>query len=160
MGRIVGVWRGDEDMSGEMEKNKKSFQHAYQLDVYQRLFRLSKVVILKVIPRLPPEERYDLCDQLRRASKASAAILSEGFPKRFQARHWDKYITDAIGECEEMITHLLHTKELYPNYVNAESVQKLINEYEHAIGQLQALSKAWKKINRPHHHKSSYPHNT
>lgn len=141
-------------------KNKKSFQHAYQLDVYQRLFRLSKVVILKVIPKLPQEERYDLCDQLRRASKAAVAILSEGFPKRFQIRHWDKYITDAIGECEEMITHLMHVKELYLDYVNPDSTQKLISEYEHAIGQLQALSKAWKNINRKKftttHH--TYPH--
>ena len=131
-----------------MEGNKKSFNHAYELDVYKRMFGLSKVVIKKVIPRLPQEEKYDLADQMRRASKAAVAILSEGFPKRFQQRHWDKYITDSLGECEEMITHLIYVKDVYTECANPNSIQILINEYKHAINQLHALSKAWKKINR------------
>ena len=131
-----------------MHENKKGFKYAYELDVYKRLFGLSKVIIKKLIPKLPQEEKYDLGDQMRRASKAATAILSEGFPKRFQSKYWDKYIIDALGECEEMITHLLYTQELYPKNVNSESVKVLINEYKYAINQLHALSKAWKNIKR------------
>ncbi len=43
-----------------MEGDKKFIKYFYDLDVYQRLFSLSKVVIKKVIPRLPIEEKYDL----------------------------------------------------------------------------------------------------
>jgi four helix bundle protein len=127
-------------------EGKNHFKYAYELDVYKRLFSLSIVVITKVIPKLPNEEKYDLCDQMKRSSKAATAILSEGFPKRFQKYNWEKYITDTLGECEEMITHLLYVRELYKNKINPDSVSVLIEEYKHAICQLHALSKTWKHI--------------
>ena len=131
-----------------MEGKKIYIKNFYDLNVYQRLFKLSKVVIIKVIPKLPPEEKYDLIDQARRACKAGPAILAEGFPKRFQVKHWQKYIIDAIGECTEMIHHLSCIKEFYPKYVNSKSVQCLIDEYEIAVKQLYALNKSWKDYHK------------
>jgi len=127
-----------------MEDGTQYIKYFQDLDVYQRLFRLSKVVIAKVIPKLPSEEKYDLAQQMRRASKASTAMIAEGFPKRFQKRHWDKYLTDALGECEEMVNHLLYVRDLYDEYIRPDSIQKLINEYQYAINQLHALNKSWK----------------
>jgi|SaaInlStandDraft_7_1057024.scaffolds.fasta_scaffold355062_1 four helix bundle protein len=131
-----------------MKEDKKYIKHAYDLDVYQRMFRVSKVIIKKVIPKLPQNEKYDLVDQMRRASKAAVAILSEGFPKRFQQRHRDKYITDSLGECEEMITHLMYVRDVYSEYVIPESTQILIDEYERSMSQLNSLSKSWKQYHK------------
>lgn len=123
--------------------NKSYVKNFWELNVYQRLHRLAKVVLIKVIPKMPREERFDLSDQMRRASKAAGAMLSEGFAKRFQTKHWRKYITDSVGECNEMINHLFIVKDVYYNYVKPDSVQILIDEYNICIRQLLALSKSW-----------------
>jgi four helix bundle protein len=61
-------------------KTIKSFT---DLRVYQNLYRAMIVVLIKIIPTLPKEERYDLVDQMRRCCKASPALLAEGFAKRY-----------------------------------------------------------------------------
>ncbi len=131
-----------------MGGNKKYIQRANELNVYKRLFGLCKVIITKVIPQLPKEERYDLGDQMRRASKSAVAQLAEAYPKRFQIRQWNRYITDILGECEEMETHLQMVKQFYPTYVNPESIQLLIHEYDIAIKQLHKLGKSWRDYHR------------
>lgn len=125
------------------DKNKKYINSFSDLDVYQRLSRLRKVVLIKIIVKLPKEERYDLIDQMRRACKAACAILAEGFAKRFQINHWKKYLTDVIGECNEMIDHLTVVQDIYSEYVNKDSIQIIKNEYEIAIKQLVTLGKSW-----------------
>lgn len=89
----------------EISSNKtiKSYR---DLRIYQNLYKTMVVVLTKIIPKLPKEERYDLADQMRRASKAGPALIAEGFAKRYQKRNWQKYIDDTIGECNEMINHL------------------------------------------------------
>jgi four helix bundle protein len=129
-------------------EDKNYIKRARDLDVHIRLHSLAKIVIKKVIPKLPKEEKYDLADQMRRASKATTAILSEGFPKRFQQKHWDKYIIDSLGECEEMVEHLTYVRDLYHQHINSDSVQILINEYDIAIKQLHALSKSWEQYHK------------
>lgn len=118
----------------------------WQLDVYQRLRILRKVVILKVIPKLPKEEKFDLVDQIRRACKAAGAILAEGFSKRFQKKHWQKYLTDVVGECNEMIDHLLVIQDVYYDYCNKDSIGILIDEYRICIKQLLKLGGVWKNF--------------
>lgn len=126
-----------------MDTDKKYVQNFWELRVYQRLRSLRKVIITKVIIKLPKEEKFDLADQISRACKAACALLAEGFAKRFQIKHWQKYITDSVGECNEMIDHLITIKDVYPNYVKADSVQILIDEYKICVRQLLTLGKSW-----------------
>jgi four helix bundle protein len=130
------------------EGNKSYVKNFWELDVYQRLHSLRKVIILKVVPRVPAHEKYDLGDQMKRASKATCAILSEGFAKRFQPKHWQKYITDSVGECQEMIDHLIVIRDIYTESMNIDSVKRLISEYDIAIRQLLALNKSWGKYHK------------
>ena len=123
---------------------KKYITQVEELEVYNRLRLLAIIIIKKVIPKLPKEEKYDLADQMRRASKAATAILAEGFAKRYQKKHWDKYIIDVLGECEEMLDHLKYVQDLYGELINKKSVQRLIDEYQYAINQLHLLSKSWR----------------
>lgn len=52
-----------------MTKNEsiKSFQ---DLKIYQNLYKAMILILTKVITCLPKEEKFDLIDQMRRASKA------------------------------------------------------------------------------------------
>jgi len=134
-----------------MEGQKRYIQNFWDLDVYQRLSRLRKVILIKVIPKLPREERFDLANQMRRACKAACALLSEGFAKRFQIKHWQKYLTDTVGECNEMIDHLTVVKEVYGAHLRQNSIEILIHEYKVCVKQLLALGKSWSRYhnNKP-----------
>ena len=55
---------------------------------------------------------------MSRACKGACAILAEGFAKRFQIKHWQKYLTDSVGECDEMIDHLIVFQDVYFEYLN------------------------------------------
>lgn len=113
------------------------------LEVYQTLFALMTVVMTKVIPKLPKEERFDTIDQLRRACKAPLALIAEGFAKRYQKRQWSKYLDDAIGECYEMMNHLAVVKAVYSQYCPSDSCQKLIDQYEVCCKRLTKLKQSW-----------------
>jgi len=89
----------------ENSNNYKTIKSFRDLVVYQNLYKDMILVHTQIIPSLPKEEKFDLAPQMRRASKASPALIVEGFAKRYQKRQWQKYITDAIGECNEMIHH-------------------------------------------------------
>src|SRR3972149_2146522 len=104
-------------MALEKETNKtiKSFK---DLRVYQNLYKAMMIVLTQIIPKLPPEEKFDLKDQMRRASKAAPALIAEGFAKRYQKRNWSRYIDDTIGECNEMIHHLTVCIDIYSKYVD------------------------------------------
>ncbi|OGY90951.1 MAG: hypothetical protein A3H70_03645 [Candidatus Komeilibacteria bacterium RIFCSPLOWO2_02_FULL_48_11] len=114
------------------------------LDVYQNLFRLMTVIITKVIIKLPKEEKFDLVSQMRRASKACPALLAEGFAKRYQKKHWSKYLDDCLGECNEMIHHLEAIIALYSQYYQSkQSLEMLIDQYDKCSRQLTKLKQSW-----------------
>ncbi len=103
-----------------------------------------KKVNLIIVPRLPKEELYDLVSQLRRASKAPIAIIAEGYSKRHHKRSWLKYISDAIGECNEMMVHLSVCRDIYSKHVDAAICDNLIKVYDLSGKQLYCLGKKWK----------------
>lgn len=65
----------------EKRKPIKTFR---DLIVYQNLYKAMKIVLTKIIPRLPKEEKYNLVDQMRRCCQAAPALIAEGFAKRYQ----------------------------------------------------------------------------
>lgn len=126
-----------------METKIKSYT---DLDVYQRSYRLSVIVCTKVVPKLPKEEKFDLADQLRRSSKAIPRLIAEGFGKRHQKKGYQKYLDDAISENNETIVSLCHVRDIYFDYVNPQSTQKLIDEYEIVGKQSFRLKQTWDKF--------------
>lgn len=101
-------------------------------------------VHLQIIPSLPKDEKFDLVDQMRRASKAAPALIAEGFAKRYQIKYWSKYINDTIGECNEMIHHLSVCKDIYNNAINVKTCDELINLYTISCKQLTKLGQSWR----------------
>ena len=128
-------------METEVKDTIKSFQ---DLRVYQNMYKAMVEVLTKVIPALPKEEKFDLVDQMRRASKAGPALLAEGFAKRYQKKNWHKYLNDATGECNEMIHHISVCVDVYSGNVDVELCKSLINSYDICCRQMTNLGKVWK----------------
>lgn len=124
-------------------ETRKPIKSYTDLIVYQNLYKAMVMVLTKVVPRLPKEEKYDLADQMRRACKSAPAQLAEGYAKKHHAKSWKKYIDDAIGECNEMIHHLSVCRDVYYQHVPKELSERLIEIYNISGKQLFNLSKNW-----------------
>lgn len=128
----------------ENGKQKKVIRSFRDLEVYQRLYKAMLVVLKKVVPKLPEEEKYDLKDQLSRCCKSAPALVAEGFAKRYQLRSWKKYLEDASGECNEMIHHLSVCVDVYSKFVDPKLSKQLIETYDIANRQLHSLRQTWR----------------
>ncbi len=126
-----------------MENGKKPIKSYQDLDVYKNLYKAMLVVLKKIIPRLPKEEKYDLVDQMRRCCKSSPALIAEGFAKRYQSRSWHKYLEDTLGEINEMIHHLNVCLDIYGDFVSRKEVEDIRGLYEISARQCYRLKEVW-----------------
>lgn len=127
-----------------MEKLKRRIGSFYDLDVYQSTYQASIIVLTKIIPKLPKEERYDLADQLRRAVKAVPRLIAEGYAKKHQKKGFQSLLDDSMEESNETIVSLSHVKDAYK--IEPELCTELIDVYDKASRQLYNLSLAWTKF--------------
>jgi four helix bundle protein len=140
MEKSNGNWNME---NGQTRPAIKTFQ---DLVVYQNLYQAMVLVHRDVVSRLPKDERFDLVDQMKRASKAGPALLAEGFAKRYQKRQWQKYLNDTIGECNEMIHHLTVCVDVYGQYVDPVLCRRLIGTYDASCKQLTRLGQHWQNF--------------
>ena len=124
-------------------KKIRSFR---DLDVYERTYNASIAVIKKVVSKLPDTERFDLCDQLSRACKAIPRLIAEGYGKRHQRRGFQKYLDDAMGECNEMVVSLSQARDIYDSHVDIDLCNELIDTYDVSGRQLYCLEQSWSKF--------------
>ena len=118
------------------------------LRVYQNLYKAALIVLKEIIPKLPENERFNLKDQAGRACMAPVAIIAEGYAKNHQQKAWKKYLYDAIGECNEMITHLSFIKDLYSERIDSKLCESLIETYTVSAKQLYTLAENWKSYKK------------
>jgi four helix bundle protein len=111
------------------------------LNVYKESYNLA-LIINKAILRLPNIEKYDLTDQMRRASKSIPSNIAEGYAKRLFEKEFRKYIFSAIGSCNEMVVHISFARDL--DFWRTEFCQDLINRYDIVGKQLTKLMQNWK----------------
>jgi len=129
----------------EAKMNKKivSFK---DLIVYEKTYKASIDVMTNILPKLPASEKYDLKDQLSRSCKAIPRLIAEGYAKRHQRMGFQKYLDDALGECNEIIVSLSHVKDIYSRYVNSKLCEELIKTYDIVGKQIYRLSESWTKF--------------
>jgi four helix bundle protein len=118
-----------------MDKKISGF---HDLEVYRNTYQATMRVFTGIIPKLPIEEKYDLKDQIRRACKAVPRLIAEGYAKKHQRMGFQKYLDDAMAECNEMVVSLSQCKDLY----NIQC-EELIDIYDKSGRQLYKLSIAW-----------------
>ena len=129
-----------------MEKKKiTSFR---DLEVYQNTYNAMLIVMKEIVPQLPDSEKYDLKDQLSRACKSIPRLIAEGYAKRHQKAGFQKYIDDAMGECNEMVVSLSQCRDIYPTYVNTKRYEELIDIYDKTGRQLYKLGASWTNFKR------------
>jgi len=116
------------------------------LEVYQNTYKAMLDVFKLIIPRLPDSEKYDLKDQLSRSCKAIPRLIAEGYAKRHQKMGFQKYLDDAMAECNETIVSLEQARDLYK--LDSTVTDILIIEYDKSVRQLYNLAKAWTTFKR------------
>jgi len=111
------------------------------LKVYQESYELA-VLINRSILRLPNSEKYDLVDQMRRASKSIPANIAEGYAKRLSEKEFKRYLLSATGSCNEMFVHISFAKDL--GFWKPEFCEDLLKRYDIVGKQLTRLWQNWK----------------
>ena len=106
------------------------------------------IVMKEIAPKLPDSEKYDLRDQLSRACKAIPRLISERYAKRHQKAGFQKYIDDAMGECNEMVVSLSECRDIYPTCVSIKRCDDLVDLYDKSGRQLYELSNSWTKFKK------------
>ncbi|OGK42181.1 four helix bundle protein [Candidatus Roizmanbacteria bacterium RIFCSPLOWO2_01_FULL_37_12] len=134
-------------MDNQKSEVKKPIRSFRDLDVYQNTYRAMLLVMKNIVPELPDSEKYDLRDQLSRSCKSIPRLVAEGYGKRHQKAGFQKYLDDAIAECNETIVSLEQCKDLY--MLHEKEINELIKIYDISGRQLYKLSKAWTNFKRP-----------
>lgn len=88
----------------------------------------------EVISQLPQSEKYDLKDQLSRSCKAIPRLIAEGYAKRHQRMGFQKYLDDAMAECNETIVSLEQCRDIYG--LPKEPIDGLVKIYDQSGRQL------------------------
>lgn len=107
-----------------------------KLDVWCRARDLAVRIHREILPLLPPEEKYALAQQLRRASQSIPANIAEGHG-RFYFQDNVRFCYIARGSLEETLSHIVYAYKV--NYISetlheslaidGENLNRLINGY-------------------------------
>jgi four helix bundle protein len=98
-----------------------------KLIAYQKAKEVVKKTY-KLLKKFPPEERYAMCDQLRRASISVTSNIAEGV-NRFSVKDKARFIEIAYGSLMEVSSQFETAEEL--EYISSEdrmSMDFLIEE--------------------------------
>ena len=113
------------------------------LDAYQRAKKLI-VPVYKLTNQLPTDERFGLCDQMRRACKSVVANIVEGYSHKDTPVKTKSFWRTSMGSANEMVEHLEQVVML--EYAPTQNVQPLIEEDTVVAKQLNKLIQNWRKL--------------
>lgn len=133
-------------MTGQIEKKKKPISSFKDLDVYQNTYKAMVSVMKEMVPKLPSSEKYDLASQLSRSCKAPPRLIAKGYAKKHQKSGFNKYLDDAMAECNETLVSLETCRDLYSKYIDVNLCNELIKTYDISGRQTYNLSLAWKQF--------------
>jgi four helix bundle protein len=84
----------------------RSWAKGYEdLEVFQRSVRLLRPVHDLVL-RFPDYEKYDLANQIRRATKSVPANIAEGYGRRRSVKEFVRHLTIAMSSANEVEVHV------------------------------------------------------
>jgi len=103
---------------------------------------------MQLVRKLPPEEKYDLGSQLKRAARSITANIAEGYG-RFHFQENIQFCRISRGSAYETIDHLLvATEESYITQKEMGAAKELINTFLKVLnGYINYLSNAKKNNN-------------
>jgi len=98
-------------------------KHFRDLEVYKRQRELSRAVF-GLSKRFPPDEKFSLTDQLRRASRSIGAQIAEAWAKRLYPKHFISKLSDADGEQMETQHWVIEAEDC--GYVDQTDSRRLL----------------------------------
>lgn len=113
--------------------SKNPIRSFRDLEVYQNTYKAMLIVMKMIIPKLPASEKFDLTDQTSRSCKAIPRLIAEGYAKRHQKMGFQKYLDDAMGECNETIVSLEQIKDIYE--IEVDTIKELVRIYDQSVRQ-------------------------
>ena len=116
-------------MSGRINSHR-------DLEVYKLAFKCA-MEIFQLTKNFPPEERFSMTDQIRRASRSVCSNLAESWRKRRYRAVFINKLTDAQQEASETQTWLDFC--IACNYINKQTFERLDQEYENILGMLNSM---------------------
>ena len=113
-----------------------SIQSLKKLQVWVRAKDFGLKIYKQVLPLFPPEEKWNLNQQLRRSSLSISANIAEGHG-RFYFQDNVRFCYNARGSLEETLSHLVFSFEadfipanLYKELeTEGEEIEKMLNGY-------------------------------
>jgi four helix bundle protein len=129
----------------EKQKPITSFR---DLEVYRNSYAACVNVMTKILPNLPDSEKFDLKKQLSSSAKAIPRLIAEGYAKRHQRHGFQKYLDDAMAECNETIVGMEMCKDIFGKYVDMKLCEELVGIYDVCGRQLYRLREAWGKFSK------------
>jgi four helix bundle protein len=111
------------------------------LRVYQAA-RSASLEIFVLSKKFPPEEKYSLTDQIRRAARSVSANIAEGWKKRRYPASFVSKLTDADSEAGEVQSWLDSCLDC--DYITRQEFEDLDETYRRIGAQLNSM------IQRPH----------
>lgn len=113
-----------ESVVGETEADAFVYAKRFQdLRVYKKSRVLAKEIFLATKKCFPPDEKFSLTDQIRRASRSIGGQIAEAWAKRRYPAHFVSKLSDADGEQQET-QHWL-TVAFDCGYFSAEETRRL-----------------------------------
>ena len=113
---------------------------------YRNARKLMVLVHKRVIPILPPEEKFDLADHMRRSSKAVCRDIAEGWACKSSTKEMKNCLKQAIREAAEMVECFKECKQL--DYLKDETSDWFIEKYELVTKQLTNMRKNWRDFSK------------
>ncbi|AXI08225.1 four helix bundle protein [Oceanobacillus sp. 143] len=125
-----------------MQLTKKEISNPRKQEVYKRALRFRRD-IYAIVKEFPDIERYNLCDQLRRASASVPANFSEGFRNYYYGKEKDRLNT-ALGSTAEIQAFL--DMAIMEKYISREQYEKLDDDAEVIFGMLLGMIQEIDKV--------------
>ena len=108
-----------------------------QMPVYQKSLELL-LEIYSLVKNFPSEEKYNLVDDMKRASNSICHNIAEGFG-RYEARDKTRFYKISRGSSFELISQLIVSEKL--NYIDSGKETELKNKIFEIISELNSLIK-------------------
>ncbi len=126
-----------------MQKNtEKAKVRTYRdLNVFQQSFELAHQIFL-LTQKFPPEEKYNMIDQTRRAARSIPANIAEGWAKRKYENVFKRHLVDVLGSCEEIKVWLDMARRC--GYLSEGDHRSCASAYIQVSSMLTSLLERWK----------------
>jgi four helix bundle protein len=135
---------------GNRRKDMKDVINTFEdLKCWQACRELRRFVMKRVVPTLPPDEKYRLADQLIRAARSTTANIAEGYG-RFHYMDNAKFCSNSRGSCWEVLDHLITAcdDEMIPERLLADARELIANAAKLTNGYMNYLKSASAKVSK------------